>query len=129
MVVALLVVFAVARTIISWFPMDQPGAPLTLTGHNHGVIAIVTFASATLATLRLGQVLSPGAQWHRGPPGPPWSTVFGVVMALSMALSVIGMAAARRNRRLRGSFGLVERGLYLAIIGWLLLLGVVIIVG
>jgi hypothetical protein len=121
-VVALLVVFAVARAIISWFPMDEPGGPRTPTGHNHGVIAIVTFGSATLAALRLGQVLSGGAQWHWL---SPWSTVFGV----AMALLVIGMASARRNRGLRGYFGLVERGLYLAIIAWLLLLGVVIIVG
>ena len=102
--------------------MDQPGGPRTPTGHNHGVIAIVAFASATLAALRLGQVLSQGAQWHWL---SPWSTVFGV----AMALSVIGMVAARRNRGLREYFGLVERGLYLAIIGWLLLLGVVIIAG
>jgi hypothetical protein len=39
--------------------------------------------------------------------------VFGV----AMALLVIGMVATRRNRGLRGYFGLVERGLYLAIIG------------
>ena len=102
--------------------MDQPGGPRTPTGHNHGVIAIVTFASATLAALRLGQVLSQGAQWHRL---SPWSTVFGV----AMALSVIGMVAAQRNPGLREYFGLVERGLYLAIIGWLLLLGVVITAG
>ena len=122
LVVALLVIFAVARAIISWFPMDPPGGPRTPTGHNHGVIAIVAFGSATLAALRLGQVLSRQGQWHWL---SPWSTVFGV----AMALLVIGLASARRNRGLQGYFGLVERGLYLAIIGWLLLLGVVIVVG
>lgn len=89
-VVALLVVFAVARAIISWFPMDEPGGPRTPTGHNHGVSAIVTFGSATLAALRLGQVLSRGAPWHWL---SPWSTVFGV----AMALLVIGMVATRRT--------------------------------
>jgi len=121
-VVALLVVFAGARAIISWFPMDEPGRPRTPTGHNHGIIAIVTFGSATLAALRLGQVLSPGTQWHWL---SPWSTAFGV----AMTLLVIGMVVTRRNQGLRGYFGLVERGLYLVIIGWLVVLGMVIIAG
>jgi hypothetical protein len=121
-VVALLVVFAVARAVISWFPMDEPGRPRTPTGHNHGIIAIVTFGSVTLAALRLGQVLSQGTQWHWL---SPWSTVFGV----AMALLVIGIVATRRNQALRGYFGLLERGQYLAIISWLVVLGVVIIAG
>ena len=41
--VALLVVFALGRLVISWFPMDEPGSARTSAGQAHGLIAIVTF--------------------------------------------------------------------------------------
>lgn len=56
-VITLLVVFALARALISWVPMDEPGTARTATGHAHGVLAILAFASATIAALRLGTAL------------------------------------------------------------------------
>jgi hypothetical protein len=111
-VVALLAVFAVARGIISWFPMDAPGSPRTSTGQTHGLIAIVTFAAATIAALRLGQILSRGG---------PWQGLAATSLALGwvMVVSIAGLFLTRRSADLRRYFGAIERVLYLAIIGWL----------
>jgi len=59
-VVVLLVIFAIARAAISWFPMDVPGSERTSTGQMHGLLAIGAFAAAT------------GAAWHRC--CPTWRT-------------------------------------------------------
>lgn len=112
LVVALLGVFAVARAVISWFPMDEPGSPRTSTGQTHGLIAIVTFSSAMVAALRLGQVLSKSSRWHGL---GPVSLGFG----LAMVVSIAGMFLARGNPEIRRYFGAIERVLYIAIIGWL----------
>ncbi len=116
-VVALLVVFAVARLIISWFPMDAPGAPRTSTGQAHGLIAIVTFGAVTLAALRLGNVLRTGVRWHS----------LGAVstdLGWAMAASIAAMFLTRASPDLRRYFGAIERLLYVAIIGWLTLFAV-----
>jgi hypothetical protein len=110
-VVALLIVFAVGRLVISWFPMDTPGGPRTSSGQAHGLIAIATFGSATLAAFRLGATLSGGVPWNSL---ATVSTVFGWVMLAC----VIGMVVVRRNPVARFGFGAVERGLYVAMIGW-----------
>jgi hypothetical protein len=112
LVVALLVVFAVARAVISWFPMDAPGSQRTSTGQAHGLIAVVTFCSAMVAALRLGQVLSKSGRWHGL---APVSLAFG----LAMVVSIAGMLVARSNPEVRRYFGAIERVLYVAIIGWL----------
>ena len=81
-VVALMVVFAVARVIISWFPMDAPGATRTSTGQTHGLVAIVTFGAVTIAALRLGDLLDRSVRWHAL---GPVSTDLGWAMAASIA--------------------------------------------
>jgi len=43
LVVILLVVFAAARCVISWFPMDAPGEERTQTDQRHGLLAFVAF--------------------------------------------------------------------------------------
>ena len=116
-VVGLLVVFAIARLIISWFPMDAPGSPRSDTGRRHGLIAIVTFGSATIAALRLGQLLAKGGPWHGL---ASTSMAFGWAMAASIA----AMFLTRSSPELRRYFGAIERGLYVAIIGWLTMIGV-----
>jgi len=110
-VVGLLVVFAVGRLIISWFPMDEPGTPRTSTGSTHGIIAIVTFGSATAAAFRLGSVLAKGGTWHTL---APTSTGFG----WAMIVCIVGMALGRASPAIRGRFGAIERGLYVCMIGW-----------
>ena len=113
-VVTLLAIFAIARAIISWFPMDAPGSPRTFTGAAHGLIALATFGTVTIAAFRLGQILAGDTRWHSLAPA---STDLGWAMAACLA----AMIAMRRSTGLRRYFGAVERALYLAIIGWLTL--------
>jgi cellulose synthase/poly-beta-1,6-N-acetylglucosamine synthase-like glycosyltransferase len=117
-VVALLVVFALARMIISWFPMDAPQASPTSTGQRHRWLAIVTFGAVTLAALRLGQILAHGGRWQAL---APISTACG----WAMVVCVFAFFLSRQSPWLRRYFGAVERLLYLAIIAWLTVFAVV----
>jgi Protein of unknown function (DUF998) len=110
-VLVLLVIFAIARAVISWFPMDAPGADRTRTGQTHGLLAIVAFASATSAALRLGVVLSHEERWRSL---AAVSTALGWVMAACL----VGLALAHSFPAVRARFGAIERGFYLAAIAW-----------
>jgi len=111
-VVALLVIFAVARGVISWLPMDVPGAVSTSTGRTHGLIAVVTFAAATTAALKLGGALGKDSPWQRF---APVSTGFGGAMLAILAV----MFVSRSSPSARKYFGAVERVFYLAMMGFL----------
>jgi hypothetical protein len=119
--IALIIVFAVARLVISWFPMDEPDGERTNHGRMHGVLAVVTFLAIAAAAGRLGTVAK-----HV----PGWATLSTVssVFAWLMVASLVAMMVVRRSGRVnRGSssyFGAAERALYLAIVAWLVLLGV-----
>jgi hypothetical protein len=108
----LLIVFALARGLISWFPMDVPGGDRTATGRNHGVLAIVAFVSLGLAANSLSRVVSglTTAQW--------WSDA-SHVLSIVLAVALLAMLLARRVPLLHHYFGLVERTFYLAAIAWL----------
>ena len=110
-VVALLVVFAIARAAISWFPMDAPGTSRTPTGQMHGLLAIAAFGCATLAAFRLASTLSREDRWHSL---IPVSTALGGAMAACL----LTLALARSFPAVRARFGAVERGFYLAAIAW-----------
>jgi hypothetical protein len=109
--VALVVVFSVARLIISWYPMDAPGASRTSQGTAHGLIAVITFTSVTAAALRFGATLRRSAHLHEL---SPVSTGLGAAMAACLVV----MLLMRTSPSARNYFGMVERMLYLAIIGW-----------
>jgi len=110
-VVVLLILFAVARGAISWFPMDAPGAVRTSTGQMHGLLALVAFASAATAALRLGTVLSHGARWRSL---APVSSALG----WAMVACLLGILLARSFPSLRARFGAIERGFYISAIAW-----------
>ncbi|MGA2520289.1 MAG: DUF998 domain-containing protein [Acidimicrobiales bacterium] len=110
-VVGLLVVFALGRLVISWFPMDEPGGPRSSTGSAHGLIAIVTFTSVTVAALRLGSILRHAAPWHA-------LATASTVLGWAMVLAIAGMLIGRSSPDLRRRFGAVERVLYVAILAW-----------
>jgi hypothetical protein len=119
--IALILVFALARLVISWFPMDEPGSEPTNSGRMHGLIAIVTFVAIALAAGRLGTV----AQQV-----PGWATLSTVssVFAWLMVASIVAMMVTRRGARVTHStpsyFGAVERVFYLALVAWFVLVGV-----
>jgi hypothetical protein len=119
--VALLIIFALARLVISWFPMDEPGGVLTNHGRMHGLIAIVTFLAIAIAAQRLGTVAKQVPGWAT------LATVSSVIGWLMVASLVAMMVVGRRRRTDRASpsyFGAVERVFYLAIVAWLVGLGV-----
>jgi Protein of unknown function (DUF998) len=109
--IALLVVFAVARAAISWFPMDQPGTARTQTGGIHGLLAIAAFGSATAAAFRLASALSRQGAWH---------ALAGTSRTLGwlMLVCLIAMALTRRFPTARLWFGAIERGFYVSAIAW-----------
>jgi len=115
-VVVLLLVFALARALISWYPMDVPGAQRTSTGRTHGLLAIAAFGGAALAALRLARVLGGETQWHAL---APFSATLGWIMA---ALLLV-MALARSIPAVRSAFGGIERGFYLTAIAWFAMIG------
>jgi hypothetical protein len=119
--IALILVFVLARLVISWFPMDEPGSETTNSGRMHGLIAIVTFVVIALAAGRLGAVA------HQV---PGWTTLATVssVLAWLMLASLIAMMVVRRGARVTHStpsyFGAIERVFYLAVVAWFALVGV-----
>jgi len=107
-VIAELVVFGFARIAIGWYPTDLIGShQQTRTGLIHALLAIVAFASITLAAIHLGSELDNVAGW---------GTVCRVVRALGvlMAVTVVGTVVAIRVAQLRPWVGLIERGFYAA---------------
>jgi hypothetical protein len=118
--IALVIVFTVARLVISWFPMDEPGGERTNHGRMHGLLAVVTFLAIAIAAVRLGTVAKQV---------PGWATLSTVssVFAWLMVASLVAMMVVRRsagvNRSTPSYFGAAERVFYLAIVGWLVLVG------
>ncbi|MDA8068609.1 MAG: DUF998 domain-containing protein, partial [Actinomycetota bacterium] len=110
-IVALLVVFAAARAVISWLPMDKPGVQRTATGTAHGLLAIAAFGSITAASLKLGRALAEQARWH---------ALAGVSTTLGwLMLCLLGAMVARRPLPALGRwFGAVERAFYITAIAW-----------
>ena len=96
-ILVLLAVFAAARLAISQAPLDKRRVV-------HWVLALLAFGSMTAAGIRL-------ATSEHGTPAFGWA----------MLAFVLLMGVSRRNPELRGSFGLVERGFYAAMLAWLAL--------
>ncbi|UDF14115.1 DUF998 domain-containing protein [Antiquaquibacter oligotrophicus] len=109
----LLLVFAVARLLIGFFPMDAPAAPRTRTGRTHNFLAFAAFGAVTAAAFVAG-----GAFHDNGEPTlATLSTAAGVVMAVG----TVGMLVTARSKR---GFGLAERFIYLGFIAWFLVVGI-----
>jgi len=124
-VIALLVVFSVARLLISWFPMDAPGTERTQTGQIHGLLALLAFGSVAFCALDLGRKISQlqgGALGYR----PAWHALAPVSTGLGWAMIVVllTMGLSRAQPVLRVRFGLIERGFYVLAIAWFLVFAV-----
>lgn len=116
--VILLVGFFVARALIGFFPMDEPGEATTRRGRTHNLLATLAFASVTAAAFTAAGALHDGGFADAA----GWSPVLGVVMAVGAVGLVLG-------RRLRGIFGLAERLIYVGFIAWFVLIGVLALGG
>jgi hypothetical membrane protein len=106
-VVVLLVLFALARISIGWFPTDQIGSrQRTSRGSVHLVLAAVAFVTLPWAAVDL----------TRSEGGEPWLGRILVVLAVLTAVAL--------RTQLRPWFGLVERALYVGMLAWLIVVAV-----
>jgi len=122
LILVLLVVYAGTRAVISWYPMDSPGAPGTTTGVAHRLLAFAAFASVAYAAIRLGSALKDQTHWHSLAP-------FSTGLGFAMVAALLGMALARSNPSIRARFGAVERAYYVLAFAWLAMVAVACIVG
>lgn len=120
--IVLLGVFAAARAVISWYPMDAPGSPRTQTGRAHGLLALAAFGGVTAAAFRLRQALhSPGPLHGLGSASE--------ILAVLMLACLLGLGFSRSHPTLRARFGLIERGFYLSAIAWFAVFAVACLTG
>ena len=106
-------VFAGARALISWFPMDSPGTPPTRTGFIHFGLAVVTFGTVAVAAYRLSENLRSAYCW------PSASRVLEPLGWIVVGALVVMLV----SKRLGNLFGLGERVYYLAVLVWLAAVG------
>jgi hypothetical protein len=107
----LCLIFAAARALISWFPMDAPGARRTATGRRHGELAVAAFVGVGLAAWQLARLL-------RHDSLHPAIAATSTALAVVMALALIAMVLSTRSEH-SGYFGLIQRGFYLGMTAWL----------
>lgn len=112
--VALLVVFGLCRLVISWWPMDSPGAPTSTRGTVHLFLAVIAFLTAPIAANRLLAAVGDAASGTTTPFGAGPRTALTVAFWLMIA-GLVGMFFLRRlgGRRF---FGAAERLIYLGIV-------------
>lgn len=105
-VIGFLVVFAVARMVIPFFPTDIEGQVPTKRGRIHWVLAIVSFASLAFAAgFFTGTGLDDAIGW---------------VVVISASVLIVAVALPR----LRRIFPLFERVFYFSMICWFLVTGI-----
>jgi hypothetical protein len=112
--VVLLWVFAGARLLIPFFPMDRSGEARTPSGRIHNLLAIAAFATVTAAAFFAA---GPLATADRGA-----SAAGTLVAAIIMGVGSVVVIAAARVPGLRRVFGAAERLIYLGFIVWFLVL-------
>ena len=114
--VILLALFAAARILIPFFPMDAPGMAASYPGRIHNVLAFTAFGAATAAGFVAGGLLHDA--------GAPTAATLSTVFAGVSAVGAVGLLVSRIGRR-RALFGAAERVIYLGFIAWFVLIGVV----
>lgn len=122
LIVVLLIVYAGARAVISWYPMDAPGATPSATGSAHRLLALLAFASVAYAAIRLGAALQDTAHWHS-------LAVVSTALGFAMVATLLGMSLSRSTPSIRARFGAVERLYYGLAFAWLGLFAVACVVG
>jgi hypothetical membrane protein len=104
-VIGLLVVFALARTIIPFFPTDIEGQTLTKTGRVHWALAIIAFASFGFA-----------AGFYSG---TGLDNAIGNVVVAALCLLLVSLIP-----RFRKALPVLERVFYLSMICWFMVTGI-----
>ena len=117
LVIVLLVIAAVARLLIPFFPTDQGGSRWqTAPGVIHMILAILIFAAIIVAASKLGSTLENRPAWH-GVKG--WLSVLPWVMTGGAVGTLVAMRSSRLKR-----VGLFERLFYVASIAWFFIVAI-----
>jgi hypothetical protein len=117
-----LAALALARGLISWFPMDAPDAPRSVTGRVHNLLAYLAFAAASVSGFMIGIAFSADASRAAFAPA---ATLLGWVATAASAITIAASVAAP----LKPVFGLAERVIYVGMLGMLGVGAVAIAVG
>jgi hypothetical protein len=120
LVAALLMLFAVVRWVIGWFPMDVPDHPVTWTGGAHVVLAIIAFAGISVAAVRFHGDLRRTDLW-------PEAVAVSRMLTWFLCLAGLAMVPTRMAPSLRGFFGAAERVFYVGMYGWVIFVGMLLI--
>jgi hypothetical protein len=117
-VVVALIVTAVARFFVPFFPTDQGGSRFqTLTGTIHMILAVLAFGGLVWASMGLWGVLKHYPAWHG-------TKAFLTIVPWIMLGSVIAVVLAIRGPRLQPFFGTFERLFYVSSLAWLFVVSI-----
>lgn len=117
--VIFLVILAVVRAGIGWFPMDDPAGGRSSTGRVHNLLAFAAFAAASVGGFMVAIAFS------SDPALAPFAAVsqgLGWEMSVASALTIVSAIA------MRAIFGLLERLIYLGMFAWLVVTAVALLV-
>jgi hypothetical protein len=120
----LLLVFAAARLLIPFFPMDAPGAAGTSRGRMHLVLADVAFGTVIIAAYRAAAV--PG-DVRIGALEPRVQAGVALLCAIVMSIGVVGLVLGRAAPRLLALFGLFVRLIYVGFLAWFVVVGILVL--
>jgi hypothetical protein len=117
-VVVALIVTAVARFFIPFFPTDQGESRFqTLKGTIHMILAVLAFGGLVWAATGLWAILKHYPAWHG-------AKAFLIIVPWIMLGSVIAVVVAIVGPRLKPFFGTFERLFYLSSIAWLFVVSI-----
>jgi len=110
-----LAVYAAARLAIAFFMTDLPSAPATPAGRVHVVLAAIAFTAIAFGAADVTNAIDGSPGWSGGVAGALRFESQAVVV--TAVLTLVGFLVPVARERV---FGLVERLLYAASLGWLL---------
>src|SRR4051794_12426145 len=116
-------VFAAARIAIAFFMTDPPGRPATTEGRVHLVLAAIAFTAIAFGAADITSSLLDAPTWSGGVAGP----LRFEARAVAVTAVLTGLARVAPAARAR-AFGMVERLLYVAMLAWLLTVGLHLVV-
>jgi hypothetical protein len=113
--VALLAVFGMSRILIARYPTDPRGTTsFSRAGRLHVLLATTTFVTIAVAAPAIGATLTNSPGWTG------WTAGLAVVGWVTTACA-LGTFASSTTPVTRRVFGLVERGAYAGMLGWLVI--------
>lgn len=111
--VALLAVFGISRIVIARYPTDPRGTrSFSRAGRLHVLLAATTFLTIAVAAPAIGGTLTGSPDWTG------WAAGL-TTLGWATTVCALGTFASATTPVTRRVFGLVERGAYAGMLGWL----------